>query len=709
MKKEKVRTYLLVVFIVILMMCAVLAGCTANARTLEPPVDIKQQNNWLVFTWEENATSYIVKIDGIKYSATTIDKLNNILSALTRGEYDIQLKAVAKVGYYDSDWSETFVYVSQSEPIKLAGPVVMCENDVLTFTTDVNAAAYAIKINNTEYNPATMYELDCLIAELPGGEYNISVKAVAREGYADSEWSLATEYYVYKRNSLPDNNDNFHKSSSNATIPPIERYYVYWSILDSGRDYELVTEVFIDGQWQFYQRQPVGIQGAYYLTNITPNQYRLKLVLSDVDSIHRPRPMAMRYYTVDTDGYVLAPNGDGTATIYGRVSTADNYVLPTTASFAGIVHSVTTVEDFAFHSRKDVKKLIIPDSIIDLGDFSFVACSSLTDLTVGSGVTSIGYATFTECAGLTSLTFLTNVKKIDSYAFSQCTGLVNLYIPSNVTEVGDSAFAGCTGLTSITVSDENTRIGSRAFAECSGLTTATYPKKTSGLGAGIFADCKALVSVTIPSGVERIEPNSFSGCTSLVNIVLPNSVTYIGNGAFERCKGLSSIIIPDGVTSLHYDVFNGCTNLARIVIPDGVKRIEYHVFSGCISLTEIFLPDGVTELGSSAFSGCISLTKINIPDSVTNLGGEVFRGCTSLVSIVIPNGIQRIGMRTFYDCTSLISIYIPDNIPKLTADSFNNCTSLKTIYFAGTEARWKEVLGKASLPKRAKVIFNYKY
>jgi hypothetical protein len=709
MKKEKVQTLLLVVCIAILMMCAVLAGCTGNARTLEPPVDIKQENNWLVFTWEENATSYIVKIDGIKYSAATIDKLNNILSALTRGEYDIQLKAVAKAGYFDSDWSETFVYVSQREPIKLAPPVVKSENNVLTFTTDVNAAAYAIKINDAEYNPATMYELDCLITDLPGGNYSISIKAVAREGYADSEWSVATEYYVNKRNSLPDNNDNFHKSSSNATIPPIERYYVYWSILDSGRDYELVTEVFVDGQWQFYQKQPVGIQGSYYLTNLTPNQYRLKLVLSDVDSIHRPRSMAMRYYTVDTDGYVLAPNGDVTATIYGRVSTADNYVLPIVASFAGIVHSVTTVEDFAFHSRKDMKKLVVPDCITHLGNNSFIACSSLTDLTVGSGITSIGRSTFLECAGLTSLTFPANIKTIENYAFSQCTGLVSLYIPSNVTEVGDSAFAGCAGLASVTIASDSTIVETRAFAECTSLTTAVYPLTTGTMPSGIFADCTALVSVTIPSGVERIEPNSFAGCTSLVNIVLPNSVTYIGYDAFARCKSLTTLVLPTSVSSIGERAFENCIGLSSIKIPNGVTRLRSYLFAGCSNLVSITIPDSVLSFDNYTFRDCTRLVSINIPDSVTALGHGVFNGCSGLVSVKIPHGNETIGHHTFFGCTSLASIYIPDSITTLNTEPFRDCPSLKTIYFAGTETQWTAALRTATMPETAKVIFNYKY
>ena len=52
---------------------------------------------------------------------------------------------------------------------------------------------------------------------------------------------------------------------------------------------------------------------------------------------------------------------------------------------------------------KEIKSLIIPNSVTHVGGYAFSGCSGLTSVTIGNGVTSIGKSAFAGCSGLTSV------------------------------------------------------------------------------------------------------------------------------------------------------------------------------------------------------------------------------------------------------------------------------------------------------------------
>ena len=99
--------------------------------------------------------------------------------------------------------------------------------------------------------------------------------------------------------------------------------------------------------------------------------------------------------------------------------------------------------------RKDIKKIIIPDTVIRIESDAFFKCSGLTNVTIPDSVTNIGNWAFEGCSGLTSVTIPGSVTSIGGCAFESCSGLTSVTIPDNVMNIGKWAFDNCNNLKSL--------------------------------------------------------------------------------------------------------------------------------------------------------------------------------------------------------------------------------------------------------------------
>ena len=70
---------------------------------------------------------------------------------------------------------------------------------------------------------------------------------------------------------------------------------------------------------------------------------------------------------------------------------------------------------------KDIKKIIIPNSIKNIKDFAFAWCEKLTSIVIPNSVEHIGYDVFYACRNLKSLMFkgktIDQVKSMEYYPF----------------------------------------------------------------------------------------------------------------------------------------------------------------------------------------------------------------------------------------------------------------------------------------------------
>lgn len=140
------------------------------------------------------------------------------------------------------------------------------------------------------------------------------------------------------------------------------------------------------------------------------------------------------------------------------------------------ISAITTLsEDIV---SKDIKKIVIPNSVTSIDDWAFYLCSNLTNMTMPNSVTNIGKHAFYGCSGLTSVTIPDSVTSIEFEAFYDCNRLTNVTISDSVTSIETMAFASCTSLASAMIPSSVTSIGDYVFYQCNSLKSLVFKSKT---------------------------------------------------------------------------------------------------------------------------------------------------------------------------------------------------------------------------------------
>ncbi len=372
----------------------------------------------------------------------------------------------------------------------------------------------------------------------------------------------------------------------------------------------------------------------------------------------------------EAQGLTYIQNTDGTYSVSG-IGTCTNTDITIPATYNGV--AVTSIEDYAFHSCKNLIKVALPDSVTSIGDYAFSGCTLLKEITIPDSVTSVG-----------------------DYAFSGCISL-------NYTEYNNTKYLGNNTNPYVVLIDVSDDVESFTILE-----------GTKIICDAAFKYCYSLTNVTIGNGVTSIGDYAFEGCTSLTSIKIPDSVKSIGDYAFEGCTSLTSVTIPDSVQSIGDYAFSGCTNLTYTEYNNakylGNKTNPYVVLIDVNDDVKNFtILEGTRIIYDFAFSSCKNLTSIKIPDSVKSIGRGLFSNCTDLKSVTIPNGVTSIGVNTFNSCTSLTSVTIPDSVTSIGNQAFYECSSLKNVYYTGTEAEWGAItIGSYNSPLTSATIhYNY--
>ena len=100
--------------------------------------------------------------------------------------------------------------------------------------------------------------------------------------------------------------------------------------------------------------------------------------------------------------------------------------------------------------RRDIAKIIIPNSVIDIEKYTFLDCIALTSVMISGNVKSIRHDVFAGCHRLTSVKIPNSVISIEDFAFYECRKLTNMTIGNSITNIGRLAFFACNSLTNLT-------------------------------------------------------------------------------------------------------------------------------------------------------------------------------------------------------------------------------------------------------------------
>ena len=293
-------------------------------------------------------------------------------------------------------------------------------------------------------------------------------------------------------------------------------------------------------------------------------------------------------YKIGSD-YALSISGVGEA--FGGEKPYEKYKSQIVEAFFG--GGITKIPYSIFNGFMNLKRVTIPDTVIEIDSCAFYFCWNLTSITIPESVTRIGSQAFYDCYNLASVTFEQPEGEMGA-------GLI----------IGDRAFSGCTSLASITIPDRTISIGFDAFTDCAKSLFTTQDGLIYVNDWVVKPEMTNIRTITFRENTKGIAVYAFSECKNITSIVIPESVTSISACAFIRCSSLTSVTIPTSVTSIAASAFSGCSGLTSVTIPDSVASIGYCSFYKCSSLTSIIIPDSVTSIGESAFQDCSKLTDV---------------------------------------------------------------------------------------------------
>ena len=202
-------------------------------------------------------------------------------------------------------------------------------------------------------------------------------------------------------------------------------------------------------------------------------------------------------------------------------------------------YPVTKIGNQAFLNRRNLRSIVIPDTVREIGSEAFCGCQVLKTVEIPEGVLSIGNAAFMECSFLNDIVLPESVNYIGDLVFSSCKNLHSVTLPSRVEHFGSAVFEWCQSLKSVKL-PEGIETLTQTFFSCTALTEIYIPEGTKSLSL-TFQCCDALREVHLPDSIEIIDSGAFDICHSLERITIPSGVKFIGSGAFYQCSKLTYV------------------------------------------------------------------------------------------------------------------------------------------------------------------------
>lgn len=264
------------------------------------------------------------------------------------------------------------------------------------------------------------------------------------------------------------------------------------------------------------------------------------------------------------------------------------------------------------------------------------------------------------------------IRTIGSYAFRAFTALTEVSIPDSVTTIGMYAFEDTSQLSGITIPVGVTGIGDSAFQH-SGLTSVSLPDSVTSLGRAVFERCYQLTSAKLPAGLERIPENTFWDNDKLAGIEIPEGVITIGYDAFYSCSALVNVSLPASLQTIEPEAFQNCSKLALVRYNDTEDAAFY-----------LMIDTGNAPLLDAQWKYIFvdplpGLTGVlRLPAAVTVIESEAFAG-TAAQAVVIPDGATTIGSGAFSGNSSLLYVQVPESVTQIADDAFAGCEQVTVI------------------------------
>lgn len=297
---------------------------------------------------------------------------------------------------------------------------------------------------------------------------------------------------------------------------------------------------------------------------------------------------------------------------------------------------VTKIDQFAFEDY-DMKRVVIPDSVLDIDTKAFVSCSQLTQVKMSA-----------------------NLKKLGSAAFAYCEELEELELPTSLTEISGiykivenpaDPFYRCDKLTLIVSSGSYAETYVKEYwknyavktdsSQAENQTSLEQVKDTPSKMFEYYLDQEES-----DGGIHILKYVGQDKTVKIPERIDGQRVVYIGMNAFKQNVRIKKIFIPDAVYLEDY-AFSECENVEEIAFEGKVLNQSMRgVFSSCKSLKEIKLPSGVQSLSDDVFKNCTSLERVIFQENLKYIESDsVFNNCTALKQVEFPSSLEKIGKK----------------------------------------------------------------
>ena len=298
---------------------------------------------------------------------------------------------------------------------------------------------------------------------------------------------------------------------------------------------------------------------------------------------------------------------------------------PTLKVEDGVLYSADGTELIAYPTAKEDRVFEIPELVEKIHSGAFRGCNNLKKLIIPKSIIIDGGLTFNDASfdlfycGDSAPEYRIQADR-PAFESTNVTVYLSKKYPNTENFCGNS--------TGKKVLNENCKIGGSCGENMSWelddgtlSITGTGEMNSYGIGDRPWEAYKdEITNVTIGDGVESIGNNAFEGCVNLQNVNISESVGQIGRGAFNNCTSLANVNF-NGLSDLGCsNAFKDCGKLESVNVPEcfennafcgkNVSKILDHG-----SCTE---PESSSSMESSQSSSKLSSSSI----SEVNLGSK---------------------------------------------------------------------------------------
>lgn len=175
---------------------------------------------------------------------------------------------------------------------------------------------------------------------------------------------------------------------------------------------------------------------------------------------------------------------DGTVEIRKYIGTAETVVIPEKING----RTVSTIGYSCFYNNMDVKKVVLPDTIVEIEHNAFMYCQELESVNFPDSLKTVGNSAFISCSNLTNL-YLNNIEKLGTHVFKQCYSLYEMYVSGSLTTVPARTFDQCENMKKLVFEDGVKTIEAKAALDLESVEMIRIPRSVTSIGAYSLGYC----------------------------------------------------------------------------------------------------------------------------------------------------------------------------------------------------------------------------